>query len=165
VVNPTNHEELRVPLLVVGLVLVACTAGLSIFAARRGAPWTSVSRFSGAMGTLAGWSAFSSSSPTWHDFLYSPLLLLVAVSYPLLAVERGRGIAWRVFSWTALVPAVLGCACGVVLAKTQRNAIIQEALLQTGRLGPPVVLGLVVTGRLLFRGLRAARRPSSQVAG
>jgi hypothetical protein len=111
---------------------------LSVWLARRlqGAG-ANHARSIGSSLALVGWLLFIG-FPTVHGVLNGPLLVIIAVAYPLVAIEAGRALAMRVFCWSSLVLNILACGCYWVLSLSAQNIRIQEGLLLLGVTVPPM---------------------------
>jgi hypothetical protein len=153
----TTPGGIRLILLIAGLLALACSSALAAAAKRRGGPWPTRVRELGAAGAVVGWLLFWA-LPTHHGQLPAPVLLIVAIAYPMIAVESGRGLALRAFSWAALLLFVAGCAVGVVLPTGSWTVALQEGLLALGVIVPPVVGLLSVPTRWGYHRLRSGRR-------
>lgn len=147
-------NQIRVTLLSVGIVLLACSSLASMTARRWRGQWPARIRALGILGCLGGWTLFWL-LPSFHGHLASPVLLVVAAAYPMIAVERGRGLPFRVFTWVALSTLLSGCATGLVLPLTWRNARLQESLLMLGVFAPPLAAAISLPAQRAYHGLRA----------
>jgi len=149
----TTLDRIRLTLLIMGFVLLGCSSLAAMTARRWRGRWPSRVRMLGALGCLGGWTLFWL-PPGSHGRLFSPVLLMVAAAYPMIAVERGRGLAFRVFTWAVLATLVPGCVAGVVLPLSWRNVELQETLLLLGVVAPPILAALSLPVRWAYRRLR-----------
>ena len=106
-------------------------------------------RIIGTLASIVGWWWFS--VPTTHGWLNTPALLFVAAAYPMVAVERGHGLAARAFAWCTLVLGTVGCSWGQLASLTWQNIERQTVLLDLAFVAPPVVAILALVGQFLVR--------------